>query len=80
MIEMALICTVEIMKNFFNKNSVSENFDTAEKYLIKYTQDLKLHFDLSDDELKKLVMRTYCAVRPGNPVIECLSMIKLWSE
>jgi len=52
---------------------------TVKKHLNKYLDELKLHFDLSNEDIQKLLMITYDENKPSNPFLKCLSMIKYWN-
>ncbi len=61
------------------KKECSSDIEAAKKYLEKYLKDLKLHMDLTDIDIQKLLMETYYAKKPKNPFIKYLSMLKYWS-
>lgn len=69
-----------LLKTCFKiKKECNSNIEAAKKYLNKYLNDLKLHLDLSDIDMQKVLMETYCANKPQNPFIKYLSMLKYWN-
>ena len=55
------------------------NIDSVKRHLNKYLGDLKLHFNLSDADIQKVLIETYYANKPQNPFVKCLSMLKYWN-
>ena len=43
------------MKNTLLVNKESENSKKAEKYIFKYLNELKIHFNLSDNQIIKIL-------------------------
>lgn len=39
------------------KNNIKKEY--AKRYLLKYIKELKVHFDLSDDEIKEILIQVY---------------------
>ncbi len=66
------------VKKYFKKPD-SASLENAKKHLKRYLEDLKLHFDLSDDEILMLLSDTYCSNKPQNPFVKCFNMIKYWN-
>ncbi len=66
-------------KNFAKQDKACKDIDSAKKYLSKYLSDLKLHFDLTDANVQKILIETYNSNKPQHPVVKCLTMLKYWS-
>ncbi len=41
------------------KNNINKEY--AKKYLLKYIKELKVHFDLNEDEIKDILLQSYYA-------------------
>lgn len=66
----------------FSKERAAENdakIEAALKHLNKYLNELKLHFDLTDTDIVRLLFRIYSAKKPENTFLKYLSMLKYWS-
>lgn len=61
------------------KKKFSENMISAKGHLNKYLNDLKLHFDLTEDDIQQILITTYRLNKPQNPFVKCLSMLKYWN-
>ena len=68
--------------NAFSKEKIAENnakIEAAKKHLNKYLNELKLHFDLSDTDIIRLLAQTQTAKKPENSFLKYLSMLKYWN-
>lgn len=66
----------------FSKEKIAENnakIDAAKKHLNKYLNELKLHFDLSDIDIIKLLVQMQTAKKPENPFLKYLSVLRYWN-
>ncbi len=66
----------------FSKERTAENnakIEAALKHLNKYLNELKLHFDLTEDDVVKLLARTYGLKKPENTFLKYLNMLKYWN-
>lgn len=66
----------------FSKEKTAEydaKTGAALKHLNKYLNELKLHFDLTDDDILKLLSRAYGAKKPENSFLKYLTMLKYWN-
>lgn len=70
---------VNDFKEKFLKKPKSSNLEPVKKHLEKYLKELRLHFDLSDDDIMRLLLETYYSNKPKNPVLKYLNMLKYWS-
>ncbi len=61
------------------KEKLNENMESAKNHLNKYLNDLKLHFDLTENDIQKILITIYRKNKPQNPFVKCLSMLKYWS-
>ncbi len=68
-------------KKFTNpfKKKFSENMESAKNHLNKYLNDLKLHFDLTEEDIQQILITIYRVNKPQNPFVKCLSMLKYWN-
>ena len=66
---------------FSNEQTAKNNakIEAAGKHLNKYLNELKLHFDLSDADIVKLLAQTYYSKKPENSFLKYLSMLKYWN-
>lgn len=70
---------VQNFKEKFLKKPENSNLEPVKKHLGKYLKDLKLHFNLSDDDILRLLGEAYSSYKPLNPVIKYFNMLKYWN-
>ena len=77
--EYSLMVFERLRRIFDRKSACSGDFESAKRHLSRYLNDLKLHFDLTDDGIQKISMETYNSNKPQNPIVKCLTMLKYWN-
>lgn len=70
---------VNDFKEKFFKKPKNSDIEPVKKHLEKYLKELKLHFNLSDDDILKILSQTYYSNKPKNPVLKYLNMLKYWN-
>ena len=57
-----------------NKDKAKERL--ALNYLLKYLKDLQLHFNLSDESIKQIIIKASATIKSKNPINKILDMLK----
>ena len=61
-----------------NKNNQKAKEKLAENYLAKYLTELKMHFNFSDNQLKRIIFRVYNSLKLDKPLNKIINMIKFF--
>lgn len=62
-----------------SKRAKNEKFEISKKHLESYLNELKLHFDLTDNEVYRLLCHQLDVKKPKNPFLKYIDMLKLWN-
>jgi len=54
-------------------------FERMRKYLLRYIDEIRLHFDVDEEDLERLLFDCYKTIK-RKPLNKFMSMVKSWRE
>ena len=79
-----VILSNEVVFAFFYYKAMEQKFKTKpiddkqkiRDYILRYLEELKMHFNLSDKEMREILHQAHWEIRVKNPVKNLIYMIK----